>query len=129
MLEIVSQDDGTGGTSPSNNREYGGYIDNGRVIEMPPGPIGDPKDDASLSIILPKGYSTFHSHASGYRTEKDRTNIGHSWWEQYPTDIDILNAENETHYVFGRWTNYVYIYTCFGVQTIVTTNTFIYIKP
>ena len=82
MYEIVSADDGTGGTSPKNNREYGGYIKDGVVIPVNPGPVGDPRDPLMLSIEIPFGYSSFHSHASGYIIERNRTDVRDAWWTQ-----------------------------------------------
>ena len=125
MFEIVSQDDGTGGTSPNNNREYGGYIDNGVVKPVSPGPVENPQLKSFNYIELPMGYSTFHSHSSGFVIERDRTNVNNYWWEQPPSDPDILNSGDYTHYVFGRWNNHVYIYNINGVQTIMRTNNFI----
>ena len=105
MFEIVSQDDGTGGTSPNNNREYGGYIDNGVVIEEPPGPIKNPRDEQYNSIEIHAGYPSFHSHSSGYLIERDRTIVYDHYWIQEPSPSDIQNAGNHVHYVFGRWNN------------------------
>ena len=125
MYDIVSQDDGTGGTSPNNNREYGGYIDNGVVIEEPPGPIKNPRDEQYNSIEIHAGYPSFHSHSSGYLIERDRTVVYDYYWIQEPSLSDIQNAGNHVHYVFGRWNNHVYIYNINGVQTIMRTNNFI----
>ncbi len=100
MFEIVSQDDGTGGTSPNNNREYGGYIDNGVVIEEPPGPIKNPRDEQYNSIEIHAGYPSFHSHSSGYLIEMDRTIVYDHYWIQEPSPSDIQNAGNHVHYVF-----------------------------
>jgi len=64
MVKIVEKDDGKGGTSDANNREYGGSIQDGKVKEATPGKVrklGEP--DAHMR--LPGGYSTFHSHPSG----------------------------------------------------------------
>ena len=119
MLLIVSQDNGKGGTADCNNREYGGYICNGMVIEVSPGPIRTPLEENEAKIELPKGYSTFHSHPSGYVIERDRTNLIDSWWNQPPSEEDIINADHYTHYVFGRWTKNVYIYNRNGVQAVI----------
>lgn len=129
MYEIVSADDGTGGPSDRNNREYGGYIKDGVVIPVEPGPIGDPRYQSTLSIEIPFGYSSFHSHASGYYLGKDRTNVLDNWWQQMPTPEDINNAGDNVHYVFGRWNKCVYIYDSNGTQAILRENTFLNLRP
>lgn len=37
MVDVVNQDDGRGGTKDANNREYGGVIRDGKVVELPQG--------------------------------------------------------------------------------------------
>ena len=79
MVNIVEQDDGTGGTSeakPHNNKEYGGNISpKGEVTESEPGKLNDINKQgyAEIQIISYKGYSTFHSHPSGGAEEKKET--------------------------------------------------------
>ena len=129
MYEIVSADDGTGGTSAKNNREYGGYIKNGVVIPVNPGPIRDPSVHSTLEIEIPFGYSSFHSHASGYTIERNRTNVREAYWKQEADDIDFNNAGDQVHYVFGRWNKCVYIYDKRGTQAILREKTFLNLGP
>ena len=105
MVDIVSLDDGSGKWIDENRREYGGYITDNTVISVEPGEISN---DEGASIKLREGYSTFHSHPSG----KDSDN---SYFVQYPSDIDIKNAQGYVSYVFGRSDGIVYIYDGNGV--------------
>ncbi len=130
MVTEISKDNGKGGTDDSNNREYGGSIQNGRIVSAEPGPIANPKTDAIASIDLPTGVSTFHSHPSGTIVEYPPANtIGGSTttysFIQQPSGIDISNAGTNTHYVFGRSSGNVYIYTSEGVQAIIPMKYFV----
>ena len=127
MYDIVKKDDGTGGTSDCNNREYGGWIDDGEVFEAEPGPVVNP-EFGNASIELPVGYPTFHSHPSGnhwYVSQGERHDF---WHEQLPSKDDKDNAGGFVHYVFGRYNNVVYIYNRDGIQAILWTNTFVNLK-
>jgi hypothetical protein len=123
MVDEVSgkgRDDGRGGTTDANNREYGGSIQYGVVVPAEPGSVAVPGEGATASIMLPVGYSTFHSHPSGY-TET------HSW-SQTPSPTDINNAGGHTNYVFGRSrssSNNVYIYNSNGVQAVIPMRYFV----
>ena len=129
MYEIVSADDGTGGPSDRNNREYGGYIKDGVVIRVDPGPVGDPRYQSTLYIEIPFGYSSFHSHSSRYIKEKSWTDVGDAYWHQEPDKTDIQNAGDNVHYVFGRWNKCVYIYDKRGTQAILRENAFLNLGP
>ena len=72
MVDIVSKDNGKGGTSDANNREYGGRIrSTGEVVESPPGPVSNPltNPNAHIDITSSVNQSTFHSHPSGTNSE------------------------------------------------------------
>jgi len=130
MVTEISKDNEKGGTDDSNNREYGGSIQNGRIVLAEPGPIANPKTDAIASIDLPTGVSTFHSHPSGTIVEYPPANtIGGSTttysFIQQPSGIDISNAGTNTHYVFGRSSGNVSIYTSEGVQAIIPMKYFV----
>lgn len=128
MINEVIRDNGKGGTSSSNNREYGGFIENGRVEVVKPGDIANPQNDAMATIELPNGVSTFHSHPSGTIAENGSGNILEEsrvhFFEQSPSKLDIENAEGFTHYVFGRGNNTVYIYNSQGVQAVISMKRF-----
>lgn len=76
MVEIVQQDDGSGGTvkeKPQNNKEYGGSISPiGGVKESKTGKTNDINERGYAEIQIESfvGDSTFHSHPSGGAEEK-----------------------------------------------------------
>ena len=136
MVNIVMKDDGKGGTSDANNREYGGYIKNGAVIEENPGPVSNLHIDDRAQISLEEGFSTFHSHPSGtlsiYTERKDNNTIKMrdnskitKSFVQSPSRQDVNAAGNQTHYVFGRSDNKVYIYNRNGVQAVIPMKQFV----
>ena len=133
MVDIVSQDDGTGGTSPNNNREYGGkYDENGKIIPLPPGDVGDLSKTDQLNY---DPSNIFHSHASGslYPTidlNEIGTTIGREYnvkrWTQEPSPSDMKNCNGRTRYVFGMGNKTVYIYNQSGVQATMPIDRFVH---
>ncbi|MDM1398371.1 hypothetical protein HX049_14525 [Myroides odoratimimus] len=120
MVNIVNQDNGKEGTSDANNREYGGVLRNGKVIESLIGPVGNPKTDLNVFITYPtirNGDITFHSHPSGQIIEGvgsgHGTTIGGSittyQWQRAPSTHDVKEASGN-EYVFSRGNGTVYIY-------------------
>lgn len=136
MIDVVCQDNGKGGTVAANNREYGGLIKNGVIIEENPGAISNPQS-ANTSIELPSETSTFHSHPSGnIRVTPDYNSSASSIssfggiimtysFIQFPSSVDILNAGSNIHYVFGRGDNNVYIYNSSGIQSVISMKYFV----
>jgi RHS repeat-associated protein len=104
MVDIVNQDNGRGGTSDANNREYGESINrDGTVTQAPAGAVGNPLVNSNVSITLRTTFenqSTFHSHPSGTRTEGNTTGS----WIQPPSYRrgDVQNSSSAVNYVFGR---------------------------
>jgi RHS repeat-associated protein len=130
MVTEVSRDNGKGGTADANNREYGGSIENGKVVTATPGAVANPKTDAVASIELPMGGSTFHSHPSGTVVDSPPAGtLGGSTttysFIQTPSQTDKNNAGASTHYVFGRGNGSVYIYTSGGVQAVIPFKQFV----
>jgi RHS repeat-associated protein len=126
MFDIVSKDDGTGGTKPENNREYGGRITKTEAVaESNPGPIVDPSiGGGSIDISYNSGMSTFHSHQSGVN--------GTFQFEQSPssgTNLDIPGFTPGTHYVFGMRDKTVYIFNDTGVLATMPLPSFVNPKP
>lgn len=127
MVNIVNQDDGKGGTSDANNREYGGRIKkDGTVVEAPPGRVGNPINDTNATISITTYFPeqvTFHDHPSG--TLKDGKKNGA--WLQAPSGIqgDIGGGHSRSEYVFGRRDGTVYIYNNKGVQATVPQKYFV----
>lgn len=130
MVNEVSRDNGRGGTSEANNREYGGTISNGVVTVATPGSVANPQRDATADISLAVGSSTFHSHPSGNVTIGPGANTIGGTRETYsfvqnPSSRDIQVARSSTHYVFGRGNNNVYIYNSSGVQAVIPMKYFV----
>ncbi|TYR36323.1 RHS repeat-associated core domain-containing protein [Sphingobacterium phlebotomi] len=126
MVDIVNKDSGKGGTSAANNREYGGVVRDGKIIESPMGPVGNPKTDLSASVTHPSvraGDITFHSHPSGQIVEgPGSSTIGGSTttyqWGRAPSGHDIRGAGGN-EYVFSRGNGTVYIYNRSGVVVTI----------
>ena len=143
MVKHVSQDNGKGGTKDKNNREHGGYINDGVVVFEPSGPVADPSkvDYASISITV--GYPSFHSHPSGTKTEfiAPTSNLSplqsssasifggrnskDSKFVQPPSPSDISNAGSHICYVFGMGNKTVYIYNSRGIQATIPLKYFV----
>lgn len=121
MVKIVNQDDGKGGTSDANNREYGGRIKkDGTVVEAPSGRVGNPINDTNATISITTYFPeqvTFHDHPSGTLTEGKTNDV----WQQAPSNKggDIEGGHSKSEYVFGRRNGTVYIYNNKGVQATI----------
>lgn len=137
MVAIVMKDNGSGGTTDANNREYGGYIKGGKVIPESPGDVSKLGTGVRAEISLEQGCSSFHSHPSGTLIINPNSNsiigssatIGglHTTYSfiQSPSPKDISLAGDYTHYVFGRGDNNVYIYNKNGVQAVIPMKLFV----
>jgi len=130
MVTEISKDNGSGGTKDANNREYGGTVKNGVVTTATPGDVANPKTDATASITLPSGSSTFHSHPSGEIVDGSPIGtLGGSttthYFTQSPSTLDVSTAGSSTHYVYGRSDNNVYIYNEVGVQVVIPMKNFV----
>lgn len=130
MVNEVTRDNGHGGTSAANNREYGGFIENGKVVTVTPGVVANPKTDAAANILLPSGGSTFHGHPSG--SVIDAPSAGSYGgatttfsFTQSPSPMDINAAGTNIHYVFGRSAGVVYVYTAKGIQAEIPMKQFV----
>ena len=117
MVCIVKQDNAKGGKEAANNREYGGVISDGKVKEVPPGEVSTPNYLSSIVISSSLDEVTFHSHASG-DLENPYTKTTYTYI-QFPSQADINNAGNKTHYVFGRRDENVYVYNSSGIQAVI----------
>ena len=133
MVAVVNQDNGKGGTSAKNNREFGGNINNNGVVNQDtPGAVANPRTSATANIGITydnNTKSTFHSHPSGSvvdvsGTGMTQTRTTHSF-TQSPSPIDISAAGNRAHYVFGRGNGTVYIYNSQGVQATIPQKYFV----
>ncbi|TXF91717.1 RHS repeat-associated core domain-containing protein [Neolewinella aurantiaca] len=127
MVDAVSGDNGNGGTSPENNREYGGSVmPDGSVVPGEPGPVTTPQEGATFDGYTPGDKTRFHSHPSGTSsssTPSDGMGSGSTTgtttitpYRQPPSRRDVSNAGNQVRYVFGKGGGRVYIYNNQGVQ-------------
>ena len=108
MLNSI-EDDGTGGTSSKNNREYSGnFVLNG-VRANPPGDVGNPAINKPLETKT-KRNPDYHSHASG----RAALSKGVAFWQQPPSIQDINTAPHK-EFVVGAGNGIIYIYDNKGV--------------
>ena len=120
MINAIG-DDSSGDTADRNNREYGGYINDGIVFTSAPGPVGSPDRPLSMVVSAPPNAPMFHSHPSG--------SVGiypnDTKYPQPPSSADIKYAGDGANYCFGMGDGRVYIYDRAGVQAIVPLNDFV----
>jgi len=103
------KDDGTGGTSENNNKEYSGsFGGKDGVQNIKESNFTLPSSGKALET---KGKGDYHSHASG--TEKVKN--GTAKWQQPPTKQDISVAGSKHEYVVGMRSQRIYIYNKNGV--------------
>jgi len=124
MVDHVSQDNGEGGSSSANNREYGGVITpNGRITSKTAGRVGDPSrpEANSITINLRVGDSEFHSHPSGTKKvlfSDGRTGTA-SWGgnTQAPSPGDFVGStSSQNNFVFGMRSKTIFIYNKDGIK-------------
>lgn len=124
MADIVSKDDGSGGTKPSNNREFGGSNSNGGVVaESPPGAVVDPSKQSEASIThttTSQTRSSFHSHPGGKVVIGPGVNtVGGTTrtfsFQQGPSSHDIKNSGPGINTQFGRGNGRVHFFNNTGV--------------
>ncbi|PVD49393.1 hypothetical protein DC498_25255 [Terrimonas sp.] len=136
MVDIVNQDNGKGGTSDANNREYGGVIKlDGTVVESPAGPVANPITDSKAHIDISSFdfQSTFHSHPSGTastgstgsNTIGGTTTTGSFQRAPSNTGGDIENSGSKVRYVFSRGNGVVYMYNNTGVIATIPQKYFV----
>lgn len=130
------KDDGTGGRSDNNNREYGGRVDkDGNTTPAKQGDVSHPGEDPEAHINIHGTGDSYHSHPSGTtgdgvpspEEEKaqdastgssstvggGRSGAAHS---QGPSAQDQNQAgAGTTNYVFGMRSGLIYIYNNTGV--------------
>jgi RHS repeat-associated protein len=139
MYSVTIPDDGTGGTSPDNNREYGGTVSPiGVVTPVPPGDVANPKFDAHAQVDIPTGSDQFHSHPSGDIEETigsttpvinegnttfnfSSPTVTTSSFIQPPSPVDVNLIGASTGYVFGKRDGNTYVYTSSGIVAVFPT--------
>jgi len=123
MVDEVNRDNGMGGLSEANNREYGGYVNTDGTVRLEtPGVSGTPTSGKSISMRRDANTKTmFHSHPSG-ADGGNRYRQGPS-----PEDISSAGAGKRTEYVFGRGNGVITIYNGKGVIATMPQESFV--KP
>jgi hypothetical protein len=131
------KDDGTGGESDANNREYGGNVKDGSVTSGT-GAVSNPSINTIADIEVNGGSDQWHSHPSGYRgdppptieDEKEKASSTSSnstisgsynsqWFMQGPSKPDQNNIGTFTGYVFAIGVGFIYIYDSSGVVAVL----------
>jgi len=116
------KDDGTGGTTAANNKEYSGSFGGKKgVYGTKESNAGKPSEGKPLETTTP---FDFHSHPSG--TEKI-TIRGESYtgsWAQPPSKQDISISGNKNQYVVGMGNGTIYIYNKNGVIATIPLSLF-----
>jgi len=115
------EDDGTGGRSDENNREYAfNLIENEVRIGnkyVKDGYIATQKfcgevQDASKSTVVKTAYRRNHTHPSGVGS------MGHKW-QQAPSATDIKNSNDVVRRVWGMGSNTIYLFNSKGVNATI----------
>jgi len=136
MYLIAINDDGKGGTKPTNNQEYGGLISFDDVITQVIGHVASPKTQLAAEIqypVLSTTRSIFHTHPSGDIEEivgyEDKIMTKTTYKQKYhfhypPSYIDTYNFSGDyPNYVFSRGSEKsVYVYNGKGVLAIFPSN-------
>ncbi|MCQ2082471.1 MAG: RHS repeat-associated core domain-containing protein, partial [Lachnospiraceae bacterium] len=97
------RDDGTGGQSDDNNREYGFNVNWGlsSIYAQVVGSVATSNKQAEIPC------RTNHTHPSGEK------------WQQPPSKQDILNAGYTPQYVWSLRNKVIYVYDSNGVNAVV----------
>ena len=111
MLQSI-KDDGSGGSSKKNNREYSGDFTTNGVRNVKEGPAGNP---ASGMVAVTRGDPDYHSHPSGSVPVRGNS---HAFWQQPPSKQDIKTARG-TRYVVGAGNGIIYIHDNKGVKATI----------
>ena len=129
MFAEADRDNGKGGESLANNREYGGYVTNDGFEPVAPGPVVDPsKGRASLHIDPSRG-STSYNHSSGDKVviEKQGTlSITATTYSQtqHPSISDINKSGSYLHYEHAQGENKIYFFNKTGILGVVDNQNF-----
>lgn len=116
------KDDGTGGTSSANNREYGGKLGgkNG-VYDTKQSNAGKPTSGKNL---VTQGEVDYHSHPSGQEKFSQNGKSYTASWQQAPSKQDIKVAGSSNKYVLGMGSNTIYVYNKTGVMATIPISVF-----
>ena len=112
------KDNGEGGLSEANNREYSGDFTEDGVENTKTGPYKDPLERQNSTS---EGNPDWHSHGSG--THHSKSLQATAQWAQAPSAQDIKTCpSNSKQMVFGMRSNLIYKYNQKGVIAILPFN-------
>ena len=110
------KDDGTGGDSDNNNREYGGIVNHeGQIANVSQGEVRESGKHASVSINPKGARSVYHSHPSGSK------NLGPlKGSSRFPSRQDHKSIGTATGYLFQMRTKEIIVFDNKKIEAIVS---------
>ena len=110
------KDDGTGGDSDNNNREYGGIVNHeGQIANVSQGEVRESGKHASVSINPKGARSVYHSHSSGSK------NLGPlKGSSRFPSRQDHKSIGTATGYLFQMRTKEIIVFDNKKIEAIVS---------
>lgn len=110
------KDDGTGGDSDNNNREYGGIVNHeGQIANVSQGEVRESGKHASVSINPKGARSVYHSHPSGSK------NLGPlKGSSRFPSRQDHKSIGTTTGYLFQMRTKEIIVFDNKKIEAIVS---------
>lgn len=78
-----------------------------------------------VNRIAPNGRTNFEVNGKVIGNDGKMNGTKKSWFNQFPSFVDVENAGTGTHYVFGRGDGKVYVYTSGGVQAVIPMKRFV----
>lgn len=117
-MKAVIKDDGTGGPSAANNKEYGGIVDqNGQIKNVVVGQARDPETNtpAHVRLNISGARSVFHSHPSSLYLKNGIT-MGSS---STPSETDFKSIGSSMGYIFQMRKKEIIVFDQEKVQTFI----------
>ena len=110
------KDDGSGGDSDNNNREYGGIVNHeGQIANVSQGEVRESGKHASVSINPKGARSVYHSHPSGSK------NLGPlQGSSRFPSRQDHKSIGTATGYLFQMRTKEIIVFDNKKIEAIVS---------
>ena len=110
------KDDGSGGDSDNNNREYGGIVNHeGQIANVSQGEVRESGKHASVSINPKGARSVYHSHPSGSK------NLGPlKGSSRFPSRQDHKSIGTATGYLFQMRTKEIIVFDNKKIEAIVS---------
>ncbi len=114
-MKATIKDDGTGGNSDNNNREYGGIVNSsGEITNVSQGDVRTFGNKAVVHLNVTGARSVYHSHSSGVKGFTQ--GLGSS---SLPSEEDFKAIGAATGYLFQMRTKEIVIFNDKKVQAIV----------